>query len=166
MKINTNLIFNETQRFRQLWLWVVLLISFGVMTWFFVEQAILNKPTDEGRELPSVMIYVVYILFFLVILLFWIIRLDTRIDKDGVGFRFYPLQQKYALIRWEEIDKAYVREYNALLEYGGWGYRLNFFGKGKAINVCGNKGLQLVLKNGKKLLIGTQKADEVSELIS
>jgi TATA-box binding protein (TBP) (component of TFIID and TFIIIB) len=39
------------------------------------------------------------------------------------------------------------------------------FGAGKAYNVSGNKGVQLVFKNGKKLLIGSQKADELAKAI-
>ena len=40
-------------------------------------------------------------------------------------------------------------------DYGGWGIKEG--PKGKALIVKGNKGLQLFLKSGEKLLIGTQK---------
>jgi len=35
----------------------------------------------------------------------------------------------------------------------------------RAYNMSGNQGVQLVFKNGKKLLIGSQKADELAEAI-
>ena len=51
-------------------------------------------------------------------------------------------------------------------EYGGWGYRTSFGKKkGSAYNVKGDKGIQIELKTGKKLLIGTQKEDEAQQVI-
>jgi hypothetical protein len=62
---------------------------------------------------------------------------------------------KKKFFSWEEIEKISVREYSPLFEYGGWGIRR---GKsGRAYNVKGNIGLQLVLKNGKKILLELKK---------
>ena len=55
-----------------------------------------------------------------------------------------------------------------MLEYGGWGLRGGFFlnkGKGTAYNVSGNIGIQLEFVNGKKILIGTHKRDEVDRVL-
>ena len=55
-----------------------------------------------------------------------------------------------------------------LLEYGGWGLKGGLLwkkSKGIAINVSGNIGIQLELKNGKKLLIGTQKLQEAKQVL-
>ena len=38
-------------------------------------------------------------------------------------------------------------------------------GKGKAFNIKGNMGLQLQFKDGKKLLIGTQKEEEIKQFL-
>jgi len=38
-------------------------------------------------------------------------------------------------------------------------------GRGKAINVSGNIGVQLILKNGDKILIGTQKKEEALRVL-
>lgn len=58
-----------------------------------------------------------------------------------------------------------MRTYSPIKEYGGWGYRITLK-NGKAFNVTGNKGIQLVLKSGKKLLIGTQQESEASLVIN
>lgn len=66
---------------------------------------------------------------------------------------------------WTDIESAYLRKYDALGEYGGWGfrYRLWFKCKDKAfIFNNGTKGLQIVLKNGRKLLFSAAKIDELS----
>ena len=65
-----------------------------------------------------------------------------------------------------ELTKSFVRQYSPLTEYGGWGLRLGLFGKGTAYNVSGNKGLQLEFTDKKKLLIGTNKPDELSETLN
>jgi hypothetical protein len=53
-----------------------------------------------------------------------------------------------------------VRKYSPIKEYGGWGFRYGFK-NGKAYNISGNMGLQLILKNGDRILIGTQKPEEL-----
>jgi hypothetical protein len=61
-------------------------------------------------------------------------------------------------------DKKFIKE-TKIIEYGGWGIRKTFSGKGTAYNVKGKNGLQLVFKNGDRLLIGTQKAEELKETL-
>jgi hypothetical protein len=43
---------------------------------------------------------------------------------------------------------------------------LRYFKNKRAYNVSGDKGLQLILKNGKKLLSGTQKGRELNEFLA
>jgi hypothetical protein len=91
-------------------------------------------------------------------------RLETKIDKEGIYVRLFPLHVNYKLFKWNEIEKAYIRKYNPILEFGGWGIRFGF--KGMAYNVSGNKGLQLEFKNGEKLLIGTNRAEELNNILT
>lgn len=84
---------------------------------------------------------------------------------DGIYVRFFPFLLTFRKYPWEDLEKATVRTYSPLAEYGGWGYRISFSGKGRAFNISGNKGLQLKFKNGKKLLIGTNKPDELAEVL-
>jgi hypothetical protein len=88
-------------------------------------------------------------------------KLYTEISSESIRYRFYPFIQRDKIIYWEEIEKAYVRKYKPIWEFGGWGIRLGFRGKGRAFNMKGNYGLQLEFKNGKNLLIGTQKPEEI-----
>ncbi|AUC86670.1 hypothetical protein CW731_06850 [Polaribacter sp. ALD11] len=70
---------------------------------------------------------------------------------------------------WNEISKVGIRTYLPISEFGGWGLRGGFFfnkGKEKAVNVSGDIGIQLVLKNGEKLLIGTQKKQEATSVLN
>lgn len=64
------------------------------------------------------------------------------------------------------MEKCYVRTYSPIREYGGWGFRQALGEKGKAYNVKGNKGIQIQLKTGKNILIGTQKEKDAQQVIN
>ena len=149
-----NVIFREVQRFG-LWCYLLLVcvIGFsGVITLFAVppEQPVIRI---LGIGLP---------ILFLV--LFSILKLETEVRSGGLYVRFFPFHIRYKKFAAADLTEYYARTYKPLLEYGGWGIR---FGKnGRAYNANGNRGVQLVLKNGKRLLIGSQMPDELVEAIS
>ena len=99
----------------------------------------------------------------LVAILFLFMKLKTRVDEIGIHYQFYPFHFSYKLIFWSSISKCYIRNYNAISEYNGWG--MKFSKKVKSFTTKGNIGLQLELTNGKKILIGTQKKEEIQEAI-
>lgn len=150
-------LFQETQRFTQWWLWL-LLFSVSLTIYRPIYMAISEgQPLDAGQ-------WVGVIILAVVILFMFIIRLDTRIDERGIYVKFFPVIPKFKFYPWEEISTAVVRKYSPLMEYGGWGIR---FGRnGKAYNIKGNKGLQLKFKSGNALLIGTQKAEELQKVLN
>lgn len=145
--------YTEVQKVRQAWL-IVLMIAVTIL-------AILNfvqvKPISFSSFMPL-------IITFLADLILIALRLNTKINKQGIYFQLFPFQLKQKFISWNEVASIEVRKYSPIMEYGGWGYRYGFK-NGKAFNVSGNMGLQLVLKNGDKILIGTQKPDELMEFL-
>ena len=94
--------------------------------------------------------------FFLII---WVILLIFINFIWWFILRFFPFFFQYKNISWNEVSSVQLRKYSAIREFGGWGLRWGLFGRGTAYIVCGDRGLQLVFKNGKKLLIGTQKEE-------
>jgi len=92
------------------------------------------------------------------------LKLYTRMDSFGVHYRMTPFHFREQTIPWEEIDQIQVRKYSPILEYGGWGIRIGR--NGRAYNVRGNYGLQIVKKNGKKVLIGTQRPEDAARHLS
>ncbi len=54
--------------------------------------------------------------------------------------------------------------YSPITEYGGWGIRWSPH-RGWAYNVGGSKGVQLGRANGKRILIGSQRADELAQVM-
>lgn len=144
--------FEETQRFRQWWLWLLLV---AVVTQVFYDLVL------KGNALSGHLVVVSMVTIVVVLIVF--IRLDTRISLEGIFVKLFPFHRSFKHYPWGMIAKAEVRKYSPLLEFGGWGYRFGF-GR-KALNISGNMGLQLHFSNGKKLLIGTQRPDEVRSVL-
>lgn len=92
-----------------------------------------------------------------------LVRLNTKIDNQGIQFRFYPLHIKWQTISWDKVESAEIRSFSPLKEYGGWGLRYNKLGK--AYTIKGNQGLQLHLKDGKNILIGSNRAEELEIIL-
>ncbi len=158
-------VFKEEQRFTQLWLHILLLMGFIVPIIIVVKEYIASRKNDDHALVELIIIVSSMVLVYGIIFL---LKLKTRIDEQGIKFRFIPFHFTHKSISWSEIEKAYVRKYDAISEYGGWGmkggalWRKN---KGVAYNVQGNLGLQLELKTGKKILIGTQKEAEINSVL-
>lgn len=158
--------FTEIQRFKIWWAWIAVAALNILFVYAFVQQVILGKPFGTKPAPDLVLVFIGS--FFLLFLLFLIsIRLKTRINSNGIGYRFYPFQFKETCIEWHELNDAYIREYNSFFEYGGWGIRTGGGKFGKAINTSSssNKGLQLEFNDGKLLLIGTCRPDEIKLII-
>jgi len=152
-------LFEEKQRFTQVWVWLILLGINGLFAFAFFYQIIGGKPFGDKPMSDSGLMVSIFISLVLSIL-FYLIRLETVINEEAIYVRFFPLQRKYKKINWDNIEAAHVRTYSPIREYGGWGLRMG------AYNISGNKGLQLELKDGSKLLIGTNKTEELETLLT
>ena len=156
-------IFTEVQRFRQWWVWVLVLFASGIAWYGAIHQIVLKKPfgNNPAPDAVMIMIWGIFGVFFPV--LFYSLKLYTEVRYDGLYIRFFPLQFHSHKISYAEIKTYEIRTYSALKEYGGYGIR---FGKnGKAYNISGNMGVQFEFQNGKRLLIGTQKPEELIQAL-
>jgi len=154
-------VFNEEQQFRQLWLMVLLGFSLLFPVGLIINEYIKDNTSMTNNEFLGSLIGIIAS-----VLLIFIFKLSTRIDEKGIHYQFFPFHFSMKTLLWSEITKAEVRTYDPIGEYGGWGLRYSFNKKkGNAVNVSGDIGIQLTLKNGKKLLIGTQKKEAVSRVL-
>lgn len=163
--MKTQPIFAERQRFTQWWLWVLLAGINGLVIYGAVYQLSTGKPFGNNPASDGVLIWTV-VFSLSITALFFVFKLETKISKEGVEVRFFPLRRKFKLYPWSSVAKAYTRTYSPIREYGGWGVRYRFSGNGKALNVSGNRGLQLVMHDGSELLIGTQRQQEIDAILS
>lgn len=164
------MIFRESQRFRQWWLWLILLPStlvtlvpmgYGLYSQLVLKKPFGNHPTGDTALIITTALVTALMLFLL--WLFYILELQTCITEEGIRYRFFPFRWKYKMIKRSEITDLEVIKYNPIGDYGGWGIR--YGSKGKALNVSGNMGLMIRLTSGKNLLLGTNKPEELREAV-
>jgi hypothetical protein len=94
---------------------------------------------------------------------FTVVKLHTKINSSGIQYKFFPFHLKWQSISWTEIEKSEIRSYKPIREYGGWGLR---YGKqGKAYTIKGKTGLQLYLKTGRNILIGTNESEALAQVL-
>jgi hypothetical protein len=137
----SNSSFIETQRFRQVWIWIILIGFTASFRWGVVQQLILGKPWGD-RPAPDILLVILFLLMAVMLLFFYCIKLETEINETGIYYRLFPFQISPQKIEWSAINSATVIKYHPLREYGGWGIRYSF-GNKKAYSISGNQGLQL-----------------------
>jgi hypothetical protein len=158
------ILFTERQRFKQWWLWVILLGINGLFL-FGVFRQVIGGQQFGDKPMSNIGLLIGTGLTIALTLLFINFRLETTIKVDGIYVRFFPFHLKIKHYTWDKLSKSFVRQYSPITEYGGWGLRYGMFGKGTAYNVSGDKGLQLEFTDNKKILIGTNKPDELTEIL-
>src|SRR5262249_5098829 len=89
------------------------------------------------------------------------VRLVTEVRDGALFVRLAPLP--FRRIPLEAIRSAEVVTYRPLRDYGGWGIRYGW--NGTAYTAQGNRGVQLVLANGRRVLIGSQTPEALHEAL-
>jgi len=154
------ILFREVQHFRQPWLWLVVLAVSGIAIYGVVEQLILGKPFGNNPA-PDALVLIIGIVFGLALpMLFYVMNLTTEVREDGLYYRLFPFHWSFKRIGGSDIGKFELITYRPLRDYGGWGIRYGF--NGKAYNVSGNRGVQLQLRDGRRVLIGSQKPEDLA----
>tara|TARA_B100000809_G_scaffold81337_1_gene79639 strand:+ start:6664 stop:7113 length:450 start_codon:yes stop_codon:yes gene_type:complete len=137
--------FIEEQKFTQWWLWIIIVavLSIPVYDFVFVDftQALKSSPV------------------ILLVILFYIFKLKTRINEKGIRMSYLPYLGKFK--NWTEIKFVKVIDYGFV---GGWGVRL-WTKFGTVYNIRGSKGLVVELNSGKAFIIGTQQEEELKTIL-
>lgn len=160
-ELGTDIKFEENQSFRGKGAYVVYFILLALLALFIyadIQQIILQKPFGSQ---PAPNLVLVFITFFILALLvlFYVARLHTIITEEGVQFRWVPFQRASSHYKWENIIKV------EMIKYGFVGYGLRLTSFGTVHNIAGNKGLQLTLKSGGRIVLGTQKPEELEAFL-
>ena len=158
--------FKEVQRFKVWWAWTAVVALNILFVYAIIQQVIMGIPF--GNTPASNLVLLLLELGGLLLLLFlFSVKLSTTINDRGIQYRFAPFQVRTTLIEWNELSDAFIREYNSFYEYGGYGIRVGSRENNRAINTSAscNEGLQLEFKDGKLLLIGTTRPEEIKRII-
>ena len=155
--------FEEIQKFRQPWLLAPLgLLS--AMIWVMTGLQVLGGKQIGNNPAPDFVMILMWVLIGIGMpLFFWFLQLKTRVGPEGLTFQFFLLHFKAKRYRFDEIESCESVTFRPILEYGGWGIRYN--GTEWAYTVSGARGVRIKFKNGKQILIGSQKPDDLARAI-
>jgi hypothetical protein len=147
--------YHEEQHFHRAILGV-LIAAFVVVAIVTVVELVAGRPAELWLvAIGPLVVGVVAVLLSLS-------HLDVDVTDEGVtiAFRYvWPARR----IAFSQIVGLEVRRYNPLLEYGGWGVRLGLRGWGYMTS--GNEGVQLRLRKGLPVLIGSTRPQELEAAI-
>lgn len=151
-------IFSETQKFKQWWLWV-LLIGISIIPLMGLVQQLIYKTPFGNNPMSNTGLILFAAAMLVILFMFSQIRLITQIDESGIKMKFFPFTKKN--LRWEEIESLRVVKYG----YVGWGIR---FGSsfGTIYNTQGTEGLAIETKKGDKFIIGSGKVEQLKKTIA
>ena len=160
------LIFTETQQNPYRWYVVLAVIGFqlSLISWFCWGATV--NLLAEGESWVSWNLAGSFILASVFFCAIPFRKIETHINQDFIQFKISLFGSKCEVIKWEDIDQAYVREFALYGEYpkgmggtrqgpNGWAYVMN-----------GDYGLQINKKLGGKLLLGTQRPDELMAFLT
>lgn len=152
------ILFREQQRFRQWWVWLLVLGVAALQWWGFIQQIVLGQPWGDNPA-PDWMMWLFWLLFGIGLpLFFYRLALIVTITPEHIAIRYRPLTRRD--IPLVDVESVEVRTYRVLREYGGYGLRGTR--RDMAYNVSGNQGVQLTLRDGRRALIGSQRAAELA----
>lgn len=136
---------------------------FRTLSIIFLIALIVNLVLQKGAANAFTYFLITVLPVLIVLNLILPSNLTTQIRSDGIYVRFPPFRPSFAKFYWADISEVYLRKYDAITEYFGWGVKISPNGVGYIVG--GNIGIQIIFKNGNKVLITTQRPDEVNEIL-
>lgn len=155
-------IFTETQRPRQSWLFLVIVALAAIGWGVFIQQIVRGNPIGGSDPMPDSAAIIVGILLGVALPLFFLwFKMETTVYADRVEVRMKPFSHR--VFRKGAISAYSAGEYRPVREFGGWGIR--GWGANRAYSISGNQGVRLQLRDGNRVLIGTQRPQELAAAI-
>jgi hypothetical protein len=151
-------LFKETQKMTQWWIWTILLGTTGIVLYEIINET-LSRQLSLTEFVKNPQLWSSVVILMLVLVLFYLLSLKTEVNSSGISIHYFPMWRTH--IPWDQIKSA------ELIKYGFVGYGIRFSIRyGTVYNAKGNKGLQIVKKNGSKILIGTQRPEELKAAVT
>ena len=143
--------FEEIQRFRQKWLWGLILTPFFLGFGNFYLQS-----QFQG-------FYILSVTLLATISFLYFAKLVVKVEEDGIHVRLIPLHVSDRIINFDEIKSFSAEDYRPIKEFGGWGIRWR---PGKiAYSTSGSEGVRIKRKDKRDVMIGSKKPEKLAKAI-
>jgi hypothetical protein len=149
--------FREEQRFdwylTAMFCMPALIVGYGLYRSVWLKQPLLS-----GALLwPAFAVAVVVAVWFLRL------KLVTEVRDNGLYICFVWLWPERT-IPWEQVRSVETRTYRPIRDFGGWGVR--WAARGIVYHARGNRGARMVLASGERVLVGSQRPEELARTIA
>ena len=162
--------FKETQKFTQWWLWLIILgpiilIALKIISSILYVFGGYSSDDSENLSMSWIsgrisLVQILFALFYLLTILFFVLsKLKVVVSNNEIRICHFLFFKKVISLN-EVVDQR-------IINYDFVGYGIRKTKKyGTIYNVKGKEGVAFSLKNGKKYLIGSQKAEEFLKSVS
>jgi hypothetical protein len=155
--------YQEVQYYRQRWILLLLLAVSGLSWYSFLLQIILGTPTST-TPLPNWLVFTLFILLGIgVPLLIFFTKLVTEVTDESLNIKFKPFANQTFPIK--NIAAVESVEDGPFKDIGFWEISWGA-GNPRIYNICGYKGIEISLRSGENILIGTQNPDQLARVIN
>lgn len=155
-------IYREEQNFGW-WVYALLglMAAIGVLAAFSVRPTEPIDPSGLKVEIPLVLAVG---LILPSVLVAGVLRMTTEVvpSQLSVWFGWIPTYRRVVPVG--EISSLEVVRYRPIRECGGWGIRTGPEGE-RVLNARGDRGVRILLRDGTRLLIGSQRPDELARAL-
>ncbi len=166
MAMQDQILFSEVQRFRQKWLWAVIIILAGADVGLFlvglIQQVFLgqpfgSKPVPNGALISITSFNLVFV--GVLVWLFYYAKMITEVRADGLYVRFVPIQQTFLKIPLYNIASMKFAAYPRFM------LGIHYSKKKTMYNMANTGGVELLYNDGHAFLLGTREPDELTKAI-
>jgi hypothetical protein len=156
-------IYREEQNFGW-WIYVLLGLMMAVGGTFLVGQfrGAWHGPARLSRaEIPLVLAVGIGLPTVLIV---GVLRMTTEVTPSECRVWFGWLPTIRRAVRIESIERIELVQYRPFADYGGWGLRRGLDGE-RVYNARGDRGVRLFLSDGNRILIGSQRPEELARAL-
>ena len=143
----------------------ILIVVFAVVSIFigglFLMQVITHRPIGN-HPAPTWLLFVFFIGSVIATVFFGRQKLKLLITEDEIHISFGLLTRETTL-RISDIKSIYIRKYDGLKEFLGWG--IKYSSDTSCFTVSGDDGIQIDMNDGRRFLVGTHNVASVKPVI-
>src|SRR5688572_1006728 len=165
--------FEESQWFRHTrWIWFILVpavlallipLLYGLYWQLAKGEPWGNEPMSDAGLITTSLLAVTGLVVVVFIILS--VKLETRVDREGIHYRFFPNKPKWNQIRKIDILEIEVRKKRNILTMGVIGFHKDIFKKTLSMTISGRSHLYLRLQTNQRVMIGTQQPEELERAV-
>ncbi len=154
--------FKEIQKFRQPWLWTILVIT-ALPIYYQAIRQLFFKDVFEVYSVSESLNFTLFVFHLVTTFLLLITRLEVEINERYISYQFFPFHLKRKSYALNQLQSATIRKFHPIRELTLWGLYVS--AGSKSYHIKGRWGVQLEFVNGRQLLLGTQKPGELDQTL-